>query len=61
MADSYNCRPSDIFEIEESYERFCFDEACYYIRYMMAEEKKQPRFKDEIVKSANDMLKSGQF
>lgn len=32
MSRLYNCRPSDILKISDSYTAFCFDEACAYIR-----------------------------
>jgi hypothetical protein len=59
MADSYNCRPSDILSLKGEYERYCFDEACYYIKYMMSVEKKTPKFANSNINSANDALKSG--
>lgn len=31
MAKIYQCRPSELLRIEDSYTAFCFDEACSYI------------------------------
>lgn len=32
MSKLYNCKPSDIVGVQDTYTAFCFDEACAYIR-----------------------------
>ncbi|WP_368488381.1 hypothetical protein [Clostridium sp. BJN0013] len=44
----YKLRPSQILSIENSYDAFCFDEACDYILYELSKEKPEtPKWEDE--------------
>lgn len=48
MAKTYKLRPSQILNIENDYDAFCFDEACDYILYELnKEDPKTPKWKDE--------------
>nr|DAY95298.1 MAG TPA: hypothetical protein [Caudoviricetes sp.] len=57
-----NCRPSDLIGIdqEETYARYCIDEACTYIYNMMQPDKdgkcKEPRFEEDESVSDNPGL-----
>lgn len=31
MADTYHCRPSNLIDVTDPYEAYCFDEACVFI------------------------------
>lgn len=42
LAEYYNCRPSAFISADE-YTKFCFDEACAYIKMQM-KDKKRPKF-----------------
>src|SRR3712207_7121000 len=45
---SYKIRPSDIIELKDSYESFCFDEAVAYITAQLeSEDPPIPRWRDE--------------
>ena len=35
MSRQYNCLPSEILGIKDSYTAFCFNEACSYVRMML--------------------------
>ncbi|WP_065080061.1 hypothetical protein [Clostridium coskatii] len=55
MARTYKIRPSQILNIENSYDAFCFDEACSYIlSELSAEKPKTPKWKDEEKHISND-------
>ena len=48
MARTYKIRPSQILNIKNDYDAFCFDEACDYILCELSKEKpKTPKWKDE--------------
>lgn len=40
MSRQYNCLPSQILGIKDSYTAFCFNEACSYVRMMLDNGKK---------------------
>jgi hypothetical protein len=44
MSKRYHQRPSQLLNLTNDYEAFCFDEACAYIMGKL-EEKEQPKFK----------------
>lgn len=45
MAKQFKTRPSQIINLYNDYEAFCFDEACtYIIREMSKEDPKEPNF-----------------
>lgn len=55
MAKTYKVRPSQILSIENSYDAFCFDEACDYIVYELSKEKpKAPKWIDDKANNSND-------
>lgn len=48
MARIYKLRPSQILNIENDYDAFCFDEACDYILSELSKEKSRtPKWEDE--------------
>ena len=53
MATNYNCRPSTLLDITDSYTAFCFDEACAYIIQKL-EDGEEPIFKAKY-KSFKDL------
>lgn len=55
MATNYNCRPSTLLDITDSYTAFCFDEACTYIKEMI-KKGEEPVF-EKRYKSFTDMYK----
>jgi len=44
MSQMYACKPSEIVNIQDEYEAFCFNEACALIKANI-EEEKQPKFR----------------
>lgn len=59
IAKAYNCRPSDIVDVDNSYTAFCFDRACLYIQQTI-EEKKPLYFPEDEGKrkqQGNDFIK----
>lgn len=46
MAKQFDCRPSELIEIEDNYTAFCFDEACVLIQSKL-EDKQKPHFKKQ--------------
>ncbi|NFR85399.1 hypothetical protein FDE85_01080 [Clostridium botulinum] len=55
MAKQFNQKPSQIINLTNDYEAFCFDEACVYIMSEMnKEDAQEPRF--ENVNRNNDDL-----
>ena len=46
MVVRYQCRPSQLVDIEDAYTSFCFDEACFYIIQQLAKDN-TPRFKSK--------------
>ena len=44
MSKLYNCLPSDVLSIEDSYTAFCFNEACCYITFQLQNDMK-PQYK----------------
>nr|DAH73226.1 MAG TPA: hypothetical protein [Caudoviricetes sp.] len=55
MAQRYRCRPSEILNIPEEYDAFCFDEACAYISSRI-EDGETPVFRKSF-HSFSDMYK----
>lgn len=50
MAKQYKQKPSNIVNIDNDYEAFCFDEACAYIlAEMQKENAKEPNFDINVV------------
>lgn len=48
MSRMYKRRPSQILNIKNDYDAFCFDEACDYILYELSKEKPEtPKWEDE--------------
>lgn len=49
MSKRYNCLPSEVLGIEDSYTAFCFNEACCLlsIRLENLEEGEQPNYIDD--------------
>lgn len=45
MSKLYNCRPSEILRITDSYTAFCFDEACAFIMTKLLNGEK-PRYRE---------------
>lgn len=49
MVKEYRQKPSEIIGLSDSYEAFCFDEACLYIiQELSKEDPKTPRFVDDL-------------
>lgn len=55
MAQMYHCKPSEILNIHEEYDAFCFNEACAYIS-LKIEDGETPIFKKSF-RSFSDMYK----
>lgn len=53
IARHYKLRPSQIINIDNDYEAFCFDEACAFIINEINSEK-EPRFENEEKTNNND-------
>ena len=53
LAKKMECRPSTLFDIEDAYTAYCFDEACVYIIHQI-EDGNEPRFKKHY-KSFKDL------
>ncbi|KLU76855.1 hypothetical protein CBC3_01485 [Clostridium botulinum V891] len=48
ISNKYKIRPSQIIELKDSYESFCFDEAVTYITAQLeSEDSPIPRWRDE--------------
>jgi translation initiation factor 2B subunit (eIF-2B alpha/beta/delta family) len=48
MAKTYKVRPSQILNIKNDYDAFCFDEACDYILSELSKEKpRTPKWEDK--------------
>ena len=55
MAKTYKQRPSQLLNIQNEYDAFCFDEACSYIISELSQEKpKTPRWTDEDITEKNE-------
>jgi len=46
LAESYQCRPSSLFDIQDPYTAYCFDEACAYIKAKI-KAGEQPVFREQ--------------
>ena len=61
MANIYQCRPSVLLGLSDSYEAYCFDEACAYIK-MRIQEGDKPVFKEDKkklhFKNASELYKN---
>lgn len=55
VAKVYNCRPSELLDIEDAYTAYCLDEACALIVTKM-QQGETPTFKKEY-KSFRDIYK----
>ena len=55
LANTYRCRPSTLFGIDDEYTAYCFDEACAYI-IKKIENGEEPTFKRKF-KSFKDMYR----
>ncbi|KAA8676204.1 hypothetical protein F3O63_03785 [Clostridium sp. HV4-5-A1G] len=59
MSRIYKIRPSQILNIENSYDAFCFDEACDYILSELSKEKpRTPKWGDNKRHVIDDNNKS---
>lgn len=56
LASIYKARPSSLFDIEDPYTAFCFDEACAYISAKI-KNGEEPKFKVKY-SSFSDMYKN---
>jgi len=54
MSRTYKCRPSEIINLQEEYDAYCFDAACALF-YQYLDDKKTPMFDEDRV--ANTTLK----
>lgn len=55
VAKTYECRPSELFDIEDAYTAYCLDEACAFITTKI-QAGEEPAFKKEF-KSFKDLYK----
>ena len=57
MAKQFNQRPSQIINLTDEYEAFCFDEACtYIISELNKEDAKEPNFDLETPSNNDDLI-----
>lgn len=57
MSKHFNQRPSQIINLTNEYEAFCFDEACSYIlNELSKEDGKEPNFETEIPTNNDDLI-----
>ena len=57
MASTWKKRPSEILNIEEEYDAYCFDEACTYILNKLKDDKKPHWVQDKHDKGNNPGLR----
>ena len=55
LVNAYKCRPTTLFNIQDAYTAFCFDEACAYV-IAKIEEGETPTFREKY-KSFTDLYK----
>ncbi|HBZ6635219.1 hypothetical protein FDB55_13200 [Clostridium botulinum] len=57
MAKQFNQRPSQVINLTNDYEAFCFDEACVYIMSEMnKEDAQEPRFENDTPRNNDDLI-----
>ena len=57
MAKQFKIRPSQIIQLNNDYESFCFDEACTLIlSHLNSEKNNKPKFEDEKPKNNKDVI-----
>jgi hypothetical protein len=57
MAKHYKLRPSQIINLNNDYEAFCFDEACSYIlNELNKEDAREPKFDVETPSNNDDLI-----
>jgi hypothetical protein len=57
MAKHYQIRPSQIINLTNDYEAFCFDEACSYIlNELSKEDAREPKFDVETPINNDDLI-----
>ena len=55
MSKRFKIRPSQVLNLTNDYEAFCFDEACSFIMDQL-EEKKEPNFFDSETKNNDNII-----